>query len=171
MPTATSISQFALTNWGPLTTAFTADPACATSTGILQVGLRNPPGDGIENPDCALSTVGSCFPSGTKLDQLASSVFTEVGHFAIAYFSPGLVCPSGWTTAGAVVKSADGSVSTSGIFAAPPGFTATGRNSDFDGPIFNPIHNVFTAAIDPGETAIACCPRSVCGMQPNRSIR
>jgi len=163
MPTATSVSQFALTNWGPLTTAFAADAACTTSTGIVNAGLRDPPGAAIVNIDCNVPTVGSCYPSGTKLDARASSAFTEAGKFVIGYFSPGIVCPSGWSTAGVVARASDGAISTSGIYEAPPGLVATtsGRDPGIGRPFFNPIVNAFTAALDPGETGVACCPRLV----------
>ena len=87
--------------------------------------------------------MGSCYPPGTKLDAWASSTFTEAGKFVIGYFSPGIVCPSGWSTAGVVARSFDSSVSTSGIYQAPPGLTATtsGRDPGFGRPFFNPIDN------------------------------
>jgi len=158
MPSATSVPQFSLTNLGPLTTTFTADAACATSGGT-QIGLQSPAGAALFPTECTVSTLGPCFPSGSKVDARASSIFSQVGNFAIHYFSPGIVCPSGWSTAGVVVKSADGSVSTSGIFEAPAALKASKPAEELGlNRLFNPVVNVFTAAIDPGETGVVCCP-------------
>ncbi|KAK3387382.1 hypothetical protein B0H63DRAFT_509193 [Podospora didyma] len=157
MPTATSVSQWTLTNWGPLTTTFAANAACAT-TGISMLAPRSALGNGF-SVDCAVATVGaSCYPSGSQLDAAASTAFDKVGYFVMGYFSPGLVCPSGWKTVGVAARGSDGSVSASGIFIAPtsgPGAVVE------NGPFFNPAVNVFTAAIDAGETAAACCPSAM----------
>jgi hypothetical protein len=159
MPTATTISQYSLTNWGPLTTAFSADAACAT-TGISMLGLRSNLGAGFSEK-CAVPTVGaSCYPSGSQLDAVASSAFDSVGHFVMGYFSPGLVCPSGWKTVGIAARAADGSISASGIFIAPTP-SSGGPTPTIAAPLFNPPMNAFTAAIDAGETAAACCPSSM----------
>jgi len=156
MPTATRISQYRLSNWGPLTTTFTADAACATA-GNTVVTFRNTAGVGL-NPECAVHTVGPCYPSGPELDAYASSVYNDVDQFIIGYFSPGFVCPSGWKTVGVAAKASDGSVSTSGIFEATTPLASTTSRIR---PLFNPPINAFTAGIDPGETGVVCCPRLV----------
>ncbi|KAK3349525.1 hypothetical protein B0T25DRAFT_245260 [Lasiosphaeria hispida] len=157
MPTATTISQWTLTNWGPLTTGFSADAACAT-TGISMLAPRSALGLGF-SVDCAVATVGaSCYPSGSQLDAAASTAFDRVGYFVMGYFSPGLVCPSGWKTVGVAARASDGSISASGIFIAP----TSGQGAAVQTlPFFNPAVNAFTAAIDPGETAAACCPSAM----------
>ena len=159
MPTATAVSQYSLTNWGPLTTTFSADAACAT-TGISMLGLRSALGAGFVEK-CVVPTVGaSCYPSGSQLDAVASSAFESVGYFVAGYFSPGLVCPSGWKTVGVAARAADGSISASGIFIASTPTNSAGPSPNAD-PLFNPVINAFTAAIDAGETAAACCPSSM----------
>lgn len=165
MPTATRASQFSLTNWGALTTTFTPSADCASSTGIVRVGRPDRAGASLVNVNCDVPTVGSCFPSGSKVDERLLTAYNDPGNFVIGYFSPGIACPAGWSTAGVVVKSSDGSVSTSGVFEAPAALTATSSVRDRGiGAFFNPIVNVFTAAIDPGETGVVCCPRSVAAL-------
>ena len=94
MPIATSVSQWTLTNWGPLTTTFSANVVCVT-TGISMLAQRSALANGF-SVDCAVATVGaSCYPSGSQLDAMASTAFSKVGYFVIGYFSPSLVCPSG----------------------------------------------------------------------------
>lgn len=164
MPTATTASQFSLTNWGPLTATFSTDAACATA-GITMLGFQTALGRGWDLDCGAVPTVGaSCYPSGSQLDAVASSAFESAGRRApvAGYFSPGLVCPAGWKTVGVAAR--DTSISASGIFIAPtptttqsPGSTLNNLNT----PIVNPVINAFTAALDPGETAIACCPESM----------
>jgi len=155
MPTATRISEFSLSNWGPLSTTFTANAACATS-GITAIATKS--ADDVLllglYPECAILTLGSCFPSGTKLDAWVSSVYNEAGQSIIVYFSPGLVCPLGWKTVGVAALVSDGSVRTSGIY-EPPAF----KENFGVGPFFNPFVNVVTAGIEAGETAALCCPR------------
>ena len=161
MPTATTISQYTLTNWGPLTTAFTADAACATQPANTVVALREALGVGY-NVECGVPTVGaSCHPSGSKIDAYASLASNKIDRFIMGYFSPGLVCPFGWETVGLVAKASDGSVaSTWGIFERPAASSST-STSGGSRILHNPAVNAFTAAIDPGETGIACCPRLV----------
>ena len=78
MPTATSISQWSLTNWGSLTITFSANAAC-TTTGISFLALRSALGNGF-SVDCAVPTVGaSCYPSGSQLDSVASTAFNNIG--------------------------------------------------------------------------------------------
>jgi hypothetical protein len=161
MPTATRVSEFAITNFGPLTSTFTPAPACATSTQILQLAFSGTPTLLAYNVQCAVPTVGSaCFPSEAQLDARVSSVWSDPGNNFLGYFSPGLACPSGWTTAGIAAKDGDGKVTTtSGIFERPKDAdamaTATGAATEF----FNPQMNVLTAVIDAGETVAVCCPR------------
>jgi len=157
MPSATRVSEYALTNFGPLTSVFTPDAACATSTGILQLAAKQSPYDLAFNVDCNVPTVGAkCFPSGSQLDARVSTVFKNPGDNFLGYFSPGVVCPSGWNTVGVAAKGNDGKVSTSGIFDRPKDLGATPTPTGL--PLFNPPLNAFTAALDPGETAAVCCP-------------
>ncbi|KAK0741417.1 hypothetical protein B0T18DRAFT_331383 [Schizothecium vesticola] len=160
MPTATVISQYSLTNWGPLTTAFSANAACATPS-ISYWAPRTALGAGLAEK-CVVPTAGAqCYPSGSQLDAVASSAFSSAGYFVMGYFSPGLVCPSGWKTVGAAARASDGSISASGIFIAPTPTSGQTAATVAAAAVFNPPVNAFTAAIDAGETAAACCPSSM----------
>jgi len=158
MPSATRVSQYALTNFGPLTSTFTPDAACATRTGILQLAIRETPDILAFNLDCNVPTVGTCFPSGPKLDARVSTVWSDPGDNFLGYFSPGIACPAGWNTVGVAGKGADGKISTTGIFQRPKELDATPALTQSMIPIFNPPINVLTAALDPGETVALCCP-------------
>jgi len=79
----------------------------------------------------------------------------------MGYFSPGLVCPSGWKTVGVAARGSDGSISASGIFITPTSTSGQTAATEVADEIFNPAVNAFTAAIDAGETAAACCPSSM----------
>jgi hypothetical protein len=74
----------------------------------------------------------------------------------LPFYSPGLICPAGWTTAGAAAKLGPSSSSVSGAFTPTNNAIPTG----IDG-FFEPMLDVFVAALDPGETAVVCCPRFV----------
>jgi hypothetical protein len=71
----------------------------------------------------------------------------------IVYHSPGLVCPSDWATVGAAAKLSPTSTSISGAFNLSVAIPA-GSNLGFE-----PEMDVMLAALEPGETAVLCCPR------------
>ena len=64
------------------------------------------------------------------------------------YFSPGIACPSDWTTAGVATKDSAGSLTSSGIFTPLVPFFAPD--------LYPP--NVFIEAMAPDQTAVLCCP-------------
>lgn len=111
MPTATEYFGYAAVNYGPLTTTFIADRSCATATDNFWVhgqgDSRNPM---IANvADCATATFTATktggYPSGGKVESLWSSIpYLENGVGVASYFSPGVACPSGWTTAGTMAR-------------------------------------------------------------------
>lgn len=76
----------------------------------------------------------------------------------IVYHSPGLYCPSGWTTAGVAQRAGDGALSTSGIFTELSKALSIAEKQDLR---FNPDMNLLLGALDKGETAAVCCPRFV----------
>lgn len=81
------------TNLGPLTAIFTA-PASCTGTAIgggpdVLWRFGAPYGE----PVCQYSTAFECLPSGEKIKSIHQSRQPHV-----QYYSPGLVCPAGWTT-------------------------------------------------------------------------
>jgi hypothetical protein len=156
MPTATSAFGYQITNYGPLTTAFVAAPSCATESNFLQLAPSGSP-DGFaysNGCDFTKNTFGQCYPSGATLDSHRARLTTAVGFTEIGYYSPGIMCPAGWNTVGVAVKAQDGVLSTSGVFSP-----AHPVPTSIDGPFFNPPLNIFMGAIDPGETAVLCCPR------------
>lgn len=155
MPTATSLSGLSLLNIGPLTTTFTAPASCSTAYRTLIAPITDP-ALFQWNVHCPWLPPVDCNPSGSLVQSLVSSAGganPSAGMF-IPYNSPGLICPSGWATVGAAAKPNPTSISISGAFnqsdAIPTGSGVT---------FFEPQLDVFLAALDPGETAILCCPR------------
>jgi len=120
--------------------------ALATDPAILQWNVQ-----------CPWLPPVDCNPSGSAVRSIISSV-AGAGPSAgmlVAYNSPGLICPSGWATIGAAAKPNPTSTSISGAFNQSDAIP-TGSNIAF----FEPQLDVFLAALDPGETAILCCPSS-----------
>ncbi|EQB57713.1 hypothetical protein CGLO_02113 [Colletotrichum gloeosporioides Cg-14] len=84
---------------------------------------------------------------------------------AVYYHSPGTVCPSNWTTVGVAARGDGTSYSLSGIYADPT-FTLIQTDSTTTHfvtqsgvePDIQPAANMFMSAIEPHETAVACCP-------------
>lgn len=113
---------------GPLTTTFTAPATCTVAavdgTGDDLQGFLAKTCSGLQGP----SDDSSCWPGTTTGAPAPSASFAGWG-----FYSPGIVCPSGYATA----CSATG---------------GTGGTSDWD------IQFQLLAA----ETAVGCCPRYVC---------
>lgn len=149
---------------GPLTTTYTAPSSCSTLLGDIEIAISTTDFDtnstviGLWGEPCGetIATVGSCLPSGAKMDSIMSTLDTNnpQAGYTVEYFSPGLVCPSGWETAGVATKVDGGSITSSG-----PGFVDPYPTSSFDVNFlenFSP--NVLLAGMAEGETAILCCP-------------
>lgn len=108
------------------------------------------------------ASAADCRPSGSALDSLYSSYLADPGPLSgeVAYYSPGLMCPSGYATVGLATKLADGSATSSG-----DAFPQAGDDDDDDDSasfdLLNPGLNALVEAMGPGETAIVCCPRYV----------
>ncbi|KAF5711555.1 hypothetical protein FMUND_8950 [Fusarium mundagurra] len=115
MPTSTEFFGVTAHNLGPLTTTFTAPSACATGTDHHVIVNGSAPSEVWGQPTCGLKDRGSCMPSGKSYDSLRS-VTTPLNRAWYHYYSPGIACPSGWTTAGNIVKDGDSSLSASGVF-------------------------------------------------------
>lgn len=158
MPTVTTPFGYAVTNLGPLTNAYTAPASCATNTELVQIAVPTDPSIVQWEAGCDISrsTLGACYPSGTVVDAEVNKPgrASQANENLIMYFSPGIACPAGWQTAGVAAKAADGSLSTTGVF-----HPSVALPSRIRAPIFNPRLNVLMGAIDPGETAVLCCPR------------
>ncbi|KAH7038217.1 uncharacterized protein B0I36DRAFT_359807 [Microdochium trichocladiopsis] len=146
MPASAVLSQYTFANLGPMTTTYTAPAACYTPT---QVGLA---------PDYlpeAVAYVSTCAERFSASDCVqAGSVFdedwAESTRRFIHYYSPGLVCPDRWTTAGVASKGNGTAIDSTGVF-APTGF---GTHA----PVYNPAWNIAMENLADGETAILCCP-------------
>jgi hypothetical protein len=153
MPTSSVLSEFTFTNLGPLTTTWTAPASCATSTDVVRIGLTRLPGEAFYDASCQVREY-SCVPTGESADPALATNLDPTNLFQEAYFSPGLYCPSGWTTAGLASRNGTASVTWSGLFSPTAAIPTT-----VDGPIFNNPENVLMQLLDPSETAMICCPR------------
>jgi hypothetical protein len=154
MPTATSLSGSSLFNNGPLTTTFTAPVACSTAYETM-IGAATDPALLLGAAQCGWLPPADCNPSGSVIQSIVSSAegSNPTAGMIIVYHSPGLVCPSGWATVGAAAKLNPTSTSISGAFNQSG---AIPTDSSFG---FEPELDIFVAALDPGETAVVCCPR------------
>jgi hypothetical protein len=153
MPTITSLSQYVFHNLGPLTTTFNVPLSCATKSNNVVIAFKSDLTQIYGQPDCEHVTQGDCFPSGSAIDSLSSALSdSPLRGYAVDYFSPGLHCPTNWVTVGMAARSADGAMSSNGIF-TPKTITET------DFVAFPAYVNVLTAGLEPGETAALCCPR------------
>ena len=145
-----------LTNLGPLVTPFTSAPSCTESTNLA---IATKASDGLHIfgvPDCnvTLSAAG-CFPDGSKVDELFDSPKTDLIN-TLVYHSPGIECPSGWTTAGSIVGPS-GWDSASGVFTRPH-FPYYNDGRDIFPQNIGPVDQ-YVGALEPSETLAWCCPR------------
>ncbi|KAK8122715.1 hypothetical protein PG984_011385 [Apiospora sp. TS-2023a] len=168
MPTATEYFGYAAVNYGPLTTTFTADRSCATASDNLWIydkdDLRYPIGDVAA---CASTTTTStnsdCYPSYSKIvSQWSASRELYNGMGVASYFSPGVACPSGWTTAGTMARAtpapvaAGESVAWNGTGSMAGDIFKDSSRSDHVGDI--PMLEVYRQIMAPEETLAYCCP-------------
>ncbi|KAK2687603.1 hypothetical protein QWA68_013488 [Fusarium oxysporum] len=156
MPTATEYFGIGLTNNGPLTTTYTPPASCTTVT-TDQIFFANPDSisEGYGAPACETASMGKCLPSGSNYDKQVAYLNEYGGQGAIDYYSPGIACPKGWTTAGTLAHGNEtGSVEKSGVFTQTrstlPGVTVTDPNM--------PLEQIWLNALDPSETLAYCCP-------------
>ncbi|KAI7762456.1 hypothetical protein LZL87_008802 [Fusarium oxysporum] len=159
MPTVIEYFGIGFVNNGPLTTTYTPPASCATgttdqiifadtSTIYLSFGEAN----------CTAVPLGSCLPSNSSYDKLNSEWRKNGGQGTIDYFSPGIHCPKGWTTAATFAHGdKTGSPKKGGAFtettSSDPSETATAIDP------YMPIEQIWLNALDPSETLAYCCPR------------
>ena len=152
MPSITITEGYTFTNWGPLTTTFTAPTNCATETGNYMIGLNTTAPVWEYAIQCSTSGYSDCVPSGT-VSHSATSNDNPKTIDSRAYLSPGLYCPSGWATKGIAVRDADKSLSSSGVLSS---------STTVSMPTFLPQwQNPATLLMDllnPSETLVMCCP-------------
>lgn len=161
MPTVTQEYGYSVTNVGPLTTRFTPAPSCATATS--NVFFETMLGDSRELfgfPHCSAATREGCLPSGKEIDSLARQLFANPHNGNLIYYSPGLRCPSGWTTVGKITGGGDGKPRTdaTGVFsqsAMPTGDPGGGPANSY------PRVLAYIDALAPSETLAWCCPKCV----------
>ena len=152
--TAPTLSGHTFNNLGPLTTTFAAPASCATLTNNVLYRSGTLGGAHFVSPDCNIktSTLGDCIPSGQQrddqLEKYAGPTLSAVANGRFNYFSPGIACPSDWTTAGVATKDSAGSLTSSGIFTPLVPFFAPD--------LYPP--NIFIEAMAPDQTAVLCCP-------------
>ncbi|KAH8674167.1 hypothetical protein BX600DRAFT_457143 [Xylariales sp. PMI_506] len=154
MPTATAVFGATLVNLGPLTTTFTLPTSCDSKTDARLVADATNINNVYGLLSCASHPIdGGCYPSGDKL----ASVWTQwverpPSQGNVFYFSPGVVCPEGWTTAGSAVN--DGTTtSLAGVFTEEPYTDITGIDA-----YGLPAKSMYLEALDPSETLVFCCP-------------
>jgi hypothetical protein len=115
---------------GPLTTTYTAPPQCSK----FALNERDPFAYAAQG--CSSGTVmdtSSCWPPA-----LGSA--PSPPYYGWGFYSPGLICPSGYTSACATALEETGS---------PPNTLTFSQEFSFQFPLI------------PGETAVGCCPTYV----------
>lgn len=171
MPSLTQWVTYSMENMGPMTTTFTAPPSCATPAQPLVV-IADDTFTWGDSPDCPDEDreryTEGCWPSAREANSLEKAATDEGKSLnqrpddLLAYFSPGLECPDGWTTAGTIARpvatAADAGRTTEPLNA---GGVYTGRN-------YSMVHErenywapdqALAYALEPGETLAMCCPR------------
>lgn len=157
MPATSTLSGWAFSNWGPLTTTFTAPTSCPIVTGNVAIGESSLLPNFFYNVDCAPTYDWSCAPTGTITSlpkaYTALELNPEAGYEG-HYFSPGLYCPSGWATVGIASRDGQKPVNSSGVV-SPTMPVPTSVSA----PLPNLAENAFMQLLEPSETAVWCCPR------------
>ncbi|KAJ4110269.1 hypothetical protein NW768_012029 [Fusarium equiseti] len=166
MPTATEFFGITAHNLGPLTTTFTAPSSCATSINDNQVVFVNAtsPYSIQGNARCGLATFSDCFPSGDELDSFISQTSSTFFQTTSVYFSPGVACPAGWKTAGALAHGESGKMSASGVLSQEP------PDADLEFPRAVWVTDAWRNMLDKSETLVYCCPSGFVGHAIGRCV-
>jgi len=166
MPSATTLGGLGFLNNGPLTTTFTAPASCSTAGFYTEIAYASDISEPFYGVDCTSIPAVDCKPSGPVITSLATALGAgnPAAYNLGAYYSPGLVCPAGWTTAGAATKVNPTSTTISG---AAFSLNASALIQPDDPFFFDPWTDAFLSALDPKETAVACCPSSYSWAQGN----
>lgn len=155
MPSITTIDGYTFNNWGPVTTTFTAPASCATVTDNMRIGLSSSPAFWMYANQCSTFAYYDCIPTGTA--QVTTTYDANPADVLdYSYFSPGLDCPAGWNTVGVAARDQDSSLSVEGVLKPTVTTPAYPHIPQWEnGP------SLFVGLLDPGETAVVCCPRYV----------
>lgn len=155
MPTASTTLGWTLANWGSAPATWTSS-SCSQPSQIYYAD-NDIPSIPAMFESCPATTLDDCGPRPTNSD-LVDDFLSDQRN--IPYWSPGVRCPSGWTSVGAASRPSDGQVSTTGIFTVDALPTGTWSDDD-NGDIALGAQGALGALLDPSETAIACCPSSM----------
>ncbi|KAL3464552.1 hypothetical protein BJX64DRAFT_298361 [Aspergillus heterothallicus] len=177
MPSATATLGWTVANWGSVPAAYTFNSSCTASTDLYIVPTNQPSipfWQEICPSPTPVSAIDTCWPTPTDSD-LASAAATNRYHGA--YWSPGVNCPSGWTSVGQAAHPTNGPVTSSGVFTIQPRWGGDDDDFDWDHDDDNDydyddddddddddlvvfgFQDALGALLESGETAVACCPR------------
>ncbi|KAJ5774894.1 hypothetical protein N7457_009790 [Penicillium paradoxum] len=141
MPNVTALFQTILTNWGPLTTTWTAPAHCATESPLINIySSADLPAWGWY-AQCSVA-VYDCVPTATHTAAPTVTLSSTAGHAKIAYYSPGLYCPSGYATVGIASRDGDKPVNATGTLMSP-------STTSTEPPSYNNPVNLMVQALDP----------------------
>ncbi|KAF4459224.1 hypothetical protein FALBO_14026 [Fusarium albosuccineum] len=155
MPTRTEYFGNVFTNLGPLTTTYTPPASCTT---VTTDRIRYANATSIQwvfaGPSCGPAPMGECLPSGSAYDELASSYHTNNAQDFWDYYSPGVICPKGWTTAGTLAHGdKTSSAQKSGIFTQDPWERVPNWEYFYLSP-----QEIWLNVLEASETLAYCCP-------------
>ncbi|OAQ65912.1 hypothetical protein VFPPC_07539 [Pochonia chlamydosporia 170] len=155
MPTQSQYFGYSVTNIGPLTTAFTPAPSCATATPHVYIETQLGETRGLYGyPSCAPPKYEGCLPGGKELDRLNRELSANPHNGNLVYHSPGLRCPSGWKKVGSIHGGTKTPSKPSGVFTGITTATGSGGNPR---PI--PRLEAYAQVLGPSETMVWCCPK------------
>ncbi|KAL4878720.1 hypothetical protein BJY04DRAFT_220787 [Aspergillus karnatakaensis] len=156
MPSTTTLFGYTLTNWGPVSTSYSVPEASCTSS----IALAN--SDHPRLPTwrnyCGTGIQPFCGPEPTDSSALESGIAANNdpgdGQL-VAYYSPAPECPIGWVTVGVAERGEQGTLTKEGIYEATG---LGGEAPPTPRPTFFNPRDAVAALLDPGETAVMCCP-------------
>ena len=155
-----------LTNLGPVMSTFTPAPSCTDMTQVVVAVQTSETLLHRGAPEChSPPSQAGCRPHGSDWDELYSETEVRIKP-TLPYYSPGLACPTGWTTAGTIVGPSGWS-SADGAFTKLSHFPYE-QDDDDEGVAYNPHYgnhmepiDQYVRALEPSETMVWCCPRYV----------
>ncbi|RTE76522.1 hypothetical protein BHE90_009004 [Fusarium euwallaceae] len=153
MPTTTAYFGTTLSNFGPLTTTYTAPSSCSTGTDRIVLVHPDTPNIFQAVPTCKAQPIGECLPSGSKWD--ANETSSTSFQYVRAYYSPGVVCPAGWRTVGTLAHATNSGADVSGVFSNTQ--TAKARGGPDLPTNLDPL-DYWLHVLDESETLVHCCP-------------
>ncbi|KAL4779842.1 hypothetical protein BJX76DRAFT_361393 [Aspergillus varians] len=159
MPNATTTLGWTVANWGSAPSAWPSASSCTASNDVFFAD-EDMPSVPLILESCPTDTIDDCWPTPTSSDLVNNYLANRRN---VPYWSPGVQCPSGWESVGAASRPSSGSITTTGIFTI--GAIPTNRWDD-DDPFALESQGALAAVLDPSETAIGCCPRSM-SVAPN----